>query len=231
MKKKQLLIIFGTGEIGVLAKFYFDNDSNYQVVAFTADDKYITGKTFQGLPLVSFSKLKKLYPPDKFNAHVALSYRKLNRIRESKYNAMKKLGYKLISYVSTKSVFWKDLNIGDNCFILENQTIQPNVKIGNNVMIWSGNHIGHGSVIKDHSYISSHVVISGHSVVGERSFLGVNATIKDFITLGPESFITMGALVIKDTGAGDVVLAGRGTVFENGSQQAEKIKKNYFGLT
>lgn len=143
---------------------------------------------------------------------------------------MKKLGYKLVSYVSTKSVFWKDLNMGDNCFILENQTIQPTVKIGNNVIIWSGNHLGHGAVIKDHCYISSHVVISGHSVIGKRSFLGVNSTIKDFVTLGQETFVTMGALVTQNTGSGDVLLAGRGTVFKGGSPQAEKIKKNYFGL-
>lgn len=226
--KSKPLIIFGTGEIGSLAKFYFDNDSNYKVVAFTADDRYVTQNKFNGLPLIPFTKIKKRFPPDKYEMHVALSYKKINRIREEKYLLAKKNGYKLASYVCRKSVYWKDLTIGDNCFILENQTIQPTVKIGSNVIIWSGNHIGHGVIIKDHVYISSHVVISGHVVIGERSFLGVNSTIKDFVSIGPETFVTMGALVVKNTEGGDVVLPGRGIVFQGGSPQAEKIKKNYF---
>ena len=50
---------------------------------------------------------------------------------------------------------------GDNCFILEDNTVQPFVTIGNNVTLWSGNHIGHDSVIEDDCFISSHVVVSG----------------------------------------------------------------------
>ena len=36
---KNKIIIFGTGEIGDLAHFYFSNDSEYNVVAFSCDDK------------------------------------------------------------------------------------------------------------------------------------------------------------------------------------------------
>ena len=32
------LVIFGSAEIAELAKFYFENDSNRKVVAFTVDD-------------------------------------------------------------------------------------------------------------------------------------------------------------------------------------------------
>src|SRR3546814_4532198 len=66
--------------------------------------------------------------------HVALSYNRLNRLREDKYHSAKAAGYRLASYVCSRSVVWPDLSVGDNCFILENQTIQPTVKIGNNVM-------------------------------------------------------------------------------------------------
>lgn len=227
---KQEIIIFGTGEIAEMAKFYFDEDSDYKVVAFCADDTFIKDNSFQKLPLIPASQIAKELPPKKYSAHVALSYRKLNQIREEKYHLMKKQGYSLVSYVSTKSATWSDLSHGDNCFILENQTIQPKVKIGNNVMLWSGNHIGHGTQIKDHVYISSHVVISGFCTIGERSFLGVNAAVKDFTKIGSDNFITMGANVLADTGKGDVILDARGTVFEGGSEKAEKIKQTYFSL-
>lgn len=230
MQKSKKLVLFGTGEIAELAHFYFLNDSEYEVVGFTADDEFVKEKEFRGLPLVPFSEVRSKFPPDQFDMHVALSYKGLNQIRQERYELAKQAGYALPSYVCSKSVSWPDLNIGDNCFVLENQTIQPTVQIGNNVMLWSGNHIGHGSRLEDHVYLASHVVLSGHTVVGERTFIGVNATVKDFTKIGKDVFITMGALVVKDAPDGAVILGAQGTVFEADSRQAQSIKKKYFSL-
>ena len=224
------VVIFGTGEIGELAHCYFKHDSEYKVVAFTADDEFVNSDNFNGLPLVPFSDLLERYPPDEYDAHVALSYNKLNQIRAEKYFAVKNLGYKLVSYVCSRSVYWPDLTIGDNCFILENQTIQPTVKIGSDVMIWSGNHLGHASVIGDHTYISSHVCISGHTEIGIHCFFGVNSTTRDFVKIGNSVFIAMGAMVTRDVEDGSVVVGAGGTVFPPDSETAIKLKRKYFNL-
>ena len=50
-------------------------------------------------------------------------------------------GYAFISYISTRATVWTR-DIGVNCFILEDNTVQPHVKIGSNVIMWSGSHIG-----------------------------------------------------------------------------------------
>ncbi|WP_419902610.1 acetyltransferase [Kiloniella sp.] len=224
----QPLVLFGSAEIAELAKFYFDNDSNYQVVGFTVDDEFVEADQFQGLPLVPFSEVAQRFPPEDCSMHVALSYAKLNQLREQKYKQAKAAGYQLPSYVCSKSVIWPDLKIGDNCFILENQTVQPTVEIGNNVMVWSGNHIGHGSVIGDHSYIASHVVISGHSRIGKRCFLGVNATIKDFTTIGDDCFVAMDASVNKDMANGAVALGASAEIFTEDNRRARALKRTYF---
>ena len=224
------LVIFGSAEIARLCRYYFDHDSNYRVVAFTVDDSYVNVETIDGLPLVPFSKVVDRYPPDRYNMHVGLSYQRLNQFREEKYDQAKEAGYTLASYVCSKAVTWPDLLIGDNCFILENQTIQPTVKIGNNVMIWSGNHIGHGTIIEDHTYIASHVVISGHCRIGCRGFFGVNATVRDFCTIGDDCFITMGASVTRNVDAGSVVLGSPGEVLSPSSQRGSAIKKKHFKL-
>ena len=159
---KKPIIIFGTKEIATLAKFYFENDTDRKVEAFTVDDDFCKETKLEGVPIIPLSELGRHFPPSSHDAHVALSYKNMNKLREEKYSVMKKKGYKLISYISTSAVQWPDLIIGDNCFILERQVLQPNVRIGNNVTLWSGNHVGHGSRIGDNSYVSSHVVISGH---------------------------------------------------------------------
>ena len=193
------VVIFGTGDIGELAHFYFTHDSPCKIIAFTADEEFIKETSFLGLPVVPFATIEKAYPPDKFDMFVALSYRNVNKVRAEKYYAAKEKGYELVSYVCSRSVYWDDLNVGDNCFIFENQTIQPFVRIGNNVTMWSGNHIGHGSVIGDHCFITSHVVISGHVTVAPYCFLGVNATIRDGITIASECVIGAGATIMKNT--------------------------------
>jgi len=226
------IVIFGTGEIAELAHFYFQHDSEceYDVVAYTADDEFVDDNSFNGCPLVPFSEVENRYPPSQFKGHVALSYQKLNQVREEKYHAMKKKGYDLVSYVCSRGVSWPDLSMGDNCLILENQTIQPTVDIGNNVMIWSGNHLGHGCEIKDHTYISSHVCISGHTTIGKRCFLGVNATFKDFINIGNDVFVAMDASVTEDIESKSVVLGAQGKVMSGKNDLAKRIKSKYFNI-
>ena len=230
MAKDKKLVIFGSAEIAVLARFYFEQDSDYDVAGFTVDDEYIDGGSLDGLPLVPFSQVGAVFPPDCHAMHVALSYRRLNRLRREKYFQAKQAGYRLASYVCSKSVVWPDLAIGDNCFILENQTIQPTVRIGNDVMIWSGNHIGHGTRIGDHTYIASHVVISGHVEIGEACFLGVNATVRDFTTIGDGCFIAMDASVARDIPDGAVVVGQSGTVIPADDRRARALKRKYFGV-
>lgn len=227
---KKKVVIFGAGEIGDLAHFYFTYDHAYDVAGFVVDDTLVKETSFKGLPVVPLSSMRKEFSPENFDAHVALSYMKLNRLREAKYREVKELGYALVSYVCSKSVTWPDLTIGDNCLILENQTIQPKVKIGNNVMIWSGNHLGHGCHIHDHAYLASHICISGYTVIGERSFVGVNATFRDYIEVGRDSFITMDASVMQNVPEGSVVMGAPGKILPGGNLAGEKIKKKYFNL-
>ena len=102
------------------------------------------------------------------------------------------------------------------------------MRIGNNVMIWSGNHLGHGSTIGDHTYLASHVVISGHCKIGQRNFFGVNATLRDFCTIGNDCFIAMGAAVARDMPDGSVALAPQAEVYAEDDRRAKALKRMYF---
>ncbi len=232
-QEKKKIVMFGTGEMADMACYYMANDPGFDgvVVAFTADDQFLEGRTtYHGLPLVPLSKVTEYFPPSMFWGHVALSYNKLNQIREEKYLAMKQKGYRLASYVCSKSSLWPDLSVGENCLILENQTIQPTVSIGNNVMMWSGNHIGHGTRIGDHTYISSHVCLSGYTTVGTHCFFGVNSATRDYAKIGNGVFVAMGASITKDIESGSVVLGSKSDVFTSDTDVAMKLKRKYFNI-
>lgn len=220
MNKK--LVIFGTGEIAQLALYYYSTDSKYEVVGFCVDSDHRTTEKFCGLPVVSFEAIHELYPPSTHDCFIALSYSKLNAVRKQKFEAARTKGYHMASFISSAATILNDGNIGENCFILEDNTIQPFVTIGNNVTLWSGNHIGHHSTIHDHTFIASHVVISGGVEVGEQCFIGVNATLRDHIVIGDRCVLGAGTLMLSDA-APEGVYIGQAT--ERSRVPSTKLRK------
>jgi len=215
------LVIFGAGDIARLAFHYFSRDSEHEVVAFTVDERYRKSDKFLDLPLIAFEDIVGRYPPDEYKMFVALSYARMNKLREEKYYSAKQCGYELVSYVSSRCSFLTDHPVGDNCFILEDNTIQPFVTIGNNVTLWSGNHIGHDAVIEDHCFLASHIVVSGYVRIRNNCFLGVNATLRNSITIAPETLIGAGAVIMKDTVPKGVYLPQRAELFSKASDEIE----------
>jgi sugar O-acyltransferase (sialic acid O-acetyltransferase NeuD family) len=194
------IIVFGVQDFASLAHFYLKHDSKYQVVAFCVNREFLPeDRTFEGLPVVPFEDVEEVYPPADFRFFAPLSHRKMNSLRERVYHQVKEKGYRFISYVSSRATVFMPERIGENCFVLEDNTIQPYTSIGNNVVLWSGNHIGHHSVIHDHVFFTSHVVLSGHCMVKPYAFFGVNATIRDGLTIGEGTLVAMGAAVTADT--------------------------------
>ena len=117
------------------------------------------------------------------------------------------MGYRIASYVSSKATVLNEGKFGENCFILEDNTIQPFVTIGNNVTLWSGNHIGHHSIIRDHCFIASHVVVSGGVTIEESCFIGVNSTIRDHIKIGEKCILGANTLLLSDAPSGGIYMS------------------------
>ena len=215
------LVIFGAGDIARLAHHYFTHDSPHEVAAFVVDRAFRQGDAFQRLPLVDAEDVTDRFPPSDYDMFVAMSYAKMNAVRAEKYATMKAAGYRLVSYVSSRCSYLSQTPPGDNCFILEDNTVQPFVTIGNNVTLWSGNHIGHDVTIEDHCFITSHVVVSGWVRIGTRSFIGVNATLRNSITIAAETLIGAGAIIMKNTKPKQVYMPERAKLFPKSSDEID----------
>jgi sugar O-acyltransferase (sialic acid O-acetyltransferase NeuD family) len=204
------VVIFGVGSFAQVAAVYLDRDSPREVVGYTVDGEYVDADSFAGLPVIAFENLLESHPPERVDLLVATGFRGVNTIRREIYERCKGLGYRLISFVSSRAMNMSDREVGENTFVFEANVIQPFVEIGDNVVVWSGNHIGHHSRIRDHCFIASHAVISGHVTIGENCFVGVNATFRDGVTIGPRCVVGAGALVLADHEEG-TVLGGKAT--------------------
>ncbi|MEI6206727.1 MAG: acetyltransferase [Desulfuromonadales bacterium] len=219
------IVIIGAGETAEIAHQYFTHDSNDTVIAFSVERCYLTQDTLHGVPVVALEELEEHYPAADCLLFVAISSTRLNRVRTRLYRQLKERGYRFATYISSRAFVWRNAEIGENCFIFEDNTIQPFVRIGNNVVLWSGNHIGHNSVIHDNCFIASHVVVSGFCEIGENCFLGVNSTIINNITVAKDCFIGAGALIQKDTEEGKVYQSAGTEASRVGALRLFKIKE------
>lgn len=198
------VVLFGCGRGADVAYRYIRGDTQHEISAFTVDEAFRKSDTFHGLPLVPFGSVEERYPPSDYKMFVLLGYQNMNRLRASKYQEAKDKGYQFISYVNSNIYCLEEIDIGENCFIMENQTINLDVKIGNNVVMWSSNHIGDRTIIEDHVWISSHVAVAGDVRIKEYSFIGVNVGISNNICISPKTFIGGGVFIAQDTKEGGV---------------------------
>ena len=203
------VVIFGIGDAASLAHNYFSHDTDHDVVAFTVDAKYANSPRFLNLPIVEFEKVSKLYPPSGYEMFIAVGYSHMNQLRAAKFFQAKDMGYELATYVSSRCTFLSEIAVGQNCFILENTIIQPFVHIGNNVTVWSGSHIGHHSVIEDHCFFAPRTAIAGRVHIGQYSFIGINATVRNGVTIGSSSLLGAGSIIMDNTASNSVYIPNR----------------------
>lgn len=196
--KQRSVVIFGTGDLAVLAHCYFSADSDFEVIAFSLDRPRIEAPSFLGLPVIAFDELEVRLPAADHWLFVAIGYTQLNEPRAERCARARAMGYRLASYVGTRSITWPDLVLGDNCMVMDGAIVQPGVRLGTGVIVWSGAFIGHHTDIGDNCFVSAHAVLAGRVQLGPRCFIGINAAVREGLRLGARCMIGAGSLILAD---------------------------------
>jgi len=219
---KPRVIVFGTGQIAEVAQFYLEYDGGVEVVGFAVDGVFKETEYFNERPVVAWESLATVFSPEDVYLFAPTAFKRADGARRTRYESGKAMGFSFWTYISPNARYYGSA-VGENCFILEDNVIQPFTQIGDNVVLWSGNHVGHHSVIKSHCFVASHVVISGSVKIGEEVFLGVNATVRDNVRIGAQSVIGAGAFVSRDIEAERVVFAPESRFPEIKSSRLRRI--------
>lgn len=190
---KKALIIYGIGKFAEYVGYVFENDSEYEVVAYCIEEEFLKHDSFCNKPLTSFENLNNNYPPVDFSIFIAVGN---NKVRERLFNRAKELGYDFASYISSKSSYWENLKTGKNVFVDEGCVLQPFITISDNTILFTS-QIGH------HTRIGKHTLISGSKTGGnvkieDFCYLGLNASIKQNVEIAANTIIGMGCIIEKD---------------------------------
>ncbi|MCB9188193.1 MAG: acetyltransferase [Flavobacteriales bacterium] len=192
---KKDIIIFGAGKIAEAVSFYFNRDSDYNVVSYVVDDPYATADSVFGKPLTKLSEVEEKFPASEYMVFVATGYQGINGLRAGKYDHFKELGYRFASYVSP---FVKgEFTIGENTIVMDDAVIQPCVSLGNNVFVWGGAMIGHHTTIEDNCWLTGGCSIGGVTVLGRNTFVGLGAVIGNEVNIGASCMIGAATLTTK----------------------------------
>jgi sugar O-acyltransferase (sialic acid O-acetyltransferase NeuD family) len=193
------VVLLGTGATATLAHLYLTMDSEHDVVAATVDRAHITTPGFRGLPVVPLDEVAERYPPDEVAMFVTVGYGRVNKFRAEKYHQAKAMGYRLISYVSSRAHVGPEAEVGDNCFIMPDAIVEPFARIGNDVIMWNTSHVSHEGIVDDHAFLSAQALVGGGAHVEAYCFIGIGATIRDSVTIATECVIGAGSLILKST--------------------------------
>jgi acetyltransferase-like isoleucine patch superfamily enzyme len=180
------LVIFGTGIVAEVITCEF-LEQEVPIVAYVVDDEKYEFDYFLDKPVISISSLKTKYPPQNYDAFVAIGYHSLNRLRSSKVSELRELGYKLISCIPDENRSAYQTLV--NTYISSDAVVQPKAEIGNNCFIWGGAIIGHHSKLGDNNWVSGGAIIGGCCTVGDSSFFGLGSIVSDSVRIGNNCLI------------------------------------------
>ena len=91
-----------------------------------------------------------------------------------------------------------------------------NTIIENNVKIDALVHIGHDAHIHDNVEIPAGVIVGGFARLMKNSYVGINATLRNRITIGENAVVGMGAVVTKDVSDHSVVIGNPAKQMQKG---------------
>jgi sugar O-acyltransferase (sialic acid O-acetyltransferase NeuD family) len=199
------IVIFGTGDMGLLTCLLLREDARREIAAFTVERGHLTAKQFCDAAVVPFDEVSTAYPPASCEILIAVGPDRRNQLRARLFAAAAAMGYDFASYIHSSVTVHGSASIGRNCLIYENLILQPYTQICDNVMIRPLSYIGHHVSIGAHCFVAPGVKLLGHCSIGEQTFIGAGAVVGPGVSIGAKSVIGANASILKDLPEGSFV--------------------------
>lgn len=176
-----------------------------EVAGFVVGDEIHTpGERLCNRPVYALSEIRQALPPERCVALVAVSYRQMNVMRRQRSEELRAMGYRLASFVSPRAWVAQDVEVGENCLILDGVSIHSEAKIGEGTFISSGAVIGHDCCIGAYNWIGSGSTFAGCVQTGARCFFGLRTVVTQHLRIGEAAYVGSNALVSRNIPANSV---------------------------
>jgi sugar O-acyltransferase (sialic acid O-acetyltransferase NeuD family) len=192
------LIIFGISKYTELIEHYFTQYTDYRVCGYTVNRAYLTEESYNGKPVVAFEEVERHFPPEEYQAFIAVGLTDINRARKNLFLEFEAKGYGFPTFIHPQALVDPTAKVGRHCIVMEGVVIQAFCDVGDNIIFFPSCALTHHSVMESHSFMSTGVYVGGCSHIGEESFLGLGSIVNSSLTVGRSSFISAGSVISED---------------------------------
>jgi sugar O-acyltransferase (sialic acid O-acetyltransferase NeuD family) len=105
---------------------------------------------------------------------------------------------KMVSLVDPSTFISRTASIGRGCVFYPNCFVGANAQVDDLVFVMTGSVINHDDRIGCWTAITTGVKLAGSVTVEEGCYLGQGCNVRQLLTIGRQSLIGMGAVVVKD---------------------------------
>ncbi len=194
------LLILGTGvhalEMAEIVVRVNRAEPTWNLVGYITNDENQIGQTLNGVPVVGTPANLPNYPD------VSLV---------SAFSEWKKMGdlpmERMTSLIDPSAFVSRTAVIGRGCVLYPNCFVGLNAKIGDFVFCLSGAAINHDAVVERAVTMASGATLAGYVKVETDCYLGQACAVRQNLTIGRNSLIGMGTVVVKNVEP-DSVMAG-----------------------
>lgn len=192
----QNVIIFGASGHGGVVLDCIEKEAKYKVVGFIDSFKEKGTKISGHVVLGSEYDLPFLIKKHQiFGGIVAIGDNCTRSILVGRINEIAS-NFKYISVVHPSAELGKGVEVGSGSVIMPGVTVNANANIGNHCILNTNSSLDHDSFMNNFSSLAPNVCAGGNLILGSGSAVCLGANIIENITIGADTVVGAGSLVI-----------------------------------
>ncbi|MEO6702927.1 MAG: acetyltransferase [Jatrophihabitantaceae bacterium] len=199
---RQLILVSASGLAREVASAA--GAAGFDVLGFVDDDSAQWGASRDGLPILGGLDSIAQYP----DAYVLICTGK-GGTRAAIADRLQGIGvneqrYPTLIHPSVEVP--SNCTIGAGSIVLAGVVLTTAVSLGRHCVIMPQVSLTHDNLLADYVTIAAGVSLGGWTTIGQRSYLGMNACVREKVSLGSDVTIGMGAVVLRDVPSGSTMI-------------------------
>ena len=202
--RPRVVVVGGGGHARVILDILAQAEE-FEVMGFTSRDAEEPTPALSGYPCLGADEaLPELFSSGIRHAFVAIGD---NKRREMCFRELASMGFTMVNVISGYAVISSRASLGLGVGIMPGAVINTGTVIGDGVIINTNASVDHDCRIEAFAHIAPGTALAGNVKIGSGALLGVGSRVIPGITIGSNSTVAAGAVVIRDLPA-DVLAAG-----------------------
>ena len=140
------------------------------------------------------------------------------KVAAERYKILKQLQVpeeRFATIIHPTAVVSKQSKIGRGVAIMPLAQVSPGVRIGNHSMLLAQSFVGHDTVLDEMVFVANNASVGGNISIRQGVHIGSNSSILEHLVIQEYAVVGLGAAVVKDVFAYDVVVGNPAKTIRN----------------